>query len=322
MTTDANVIIIAGEAIAQGKKKQINIPIARLATQNLMSLPVTIINGMESGAKLWLSAAIHGDEINGVEIIREVVNRIKPQKLKGTLIAVPIVNVFGFVEQSRYLPDRRDLNRSFPGSESGSLASRIANLFMREIVKKCTHGIDLHTAAIHRVNLPQIRANLDDQETYNCAKAFAAPIMIHSNIRDGSLRQAANKLGIPILLYEGGEALRLDADAIKFGIEGIFRVMNNLEMYELPSELETLNTKQAINSKWIRANHSGIFINQVKLGEYVEKKQILGFITDVFSEKTFKIKSSINGLIIGYNQNPLVYQGDAIIHIALIKENN
>ena len=206
MTQANDLIKIAGEEIKPGQVKQLEIPVARLPTQTLISLPVSVINGVKAGAKLWVNAAIHGDEINGVEIIRQVVSQVNPHQLQGTLIAVPIVNVFGFIEQSRYLPDRRDLNRCFPGSENGSLASRLANLFMREIVNKCTHGIDIHTAAIHRTNLPQIRANLENEETFRCAQAFASPVMIQSNTRDGSLRQAVSNKGIPILLYEAGEA--------------------------------------------------------------------------------------------------------------------
>ncbi|MEQ8963814.1 MAG: succinylglutamate desuccinylase/aspartoacylase family protein, partial [Coleofasciculus sp. C2-GNP5-27] len=154
-------LTIGGITVAPGERKRTEIPVARLPTQTLLSLPITVINGVEAGPRLWISAAIHGDEINGVEIIRQVLERINPSQLHGVLIAVPIVNVFGFIEQSRYLPDRRDLNRSFPGSPRGSLASRLADLFMTEVVSRCTHGIDLHTAAQHRTNLPQIRANLD-----------------------------------------------------------------------------------------------------------------------------------------------------------------
>ena len=313
-----NLITIAGEAIASGQKKHINIPVARLPTQNLISLPVTVINGSERGAKLWLSAAIHGDEINGVEIIRQVLALINPSQLKGSLIAVPIVNVFGFIDQSRYFPDRRDLNRCFPGSEKGSLASRVAELFMREIVSKCTHGIDLHTATIHRTNLPQIRANLQDEETYRCAKAFGAPIMIHATTRDGSLRQAASNAGIPILLYEGGEALRFDAEAIRVGVEGILKVMNALEMYSLPFPVENVATQKVLNSKWIRANQGGILLLQVKLGQYVQKKQVIGLITDAFGDKMLRVRANLDGIVISHVQNPLVNQGDAIVHLAII----
>lgn len=313
-----NAIEIAKEIIPPGRSKRIDIPVSRLPTQTLLSLPVKVINGADSGAKLWISAAIHGDELNGVEIIRQVLEKIEPEKLRGTLIAVPIVNVFGFIEQSRYLPDRRDLNRSFPGSETGSVASRLANLFMREIVDQSTHGIDLHTAAIHRTNLPQIRANLEDEETYRCAKAFDAPVMLHSNTRDGSLRQAATKKGIPVLLYESGEALRFDNSAIDLGVRGILKVMECLNMYDYPLERSTVNSIQIKKSKWIRASCGGILHLKIHLGQKISKKQELGFITDAFGENKVLIRSNVNGIAISHSLNPLVNQGDGIVHLGLL----
>lgn len=311
---------IAGEKISLGECRHLEIPVARLPTQTMISLPVTVINGSNEGATLWLSAAIHGDEINGVEIIRQVIKKINPQRLHGTLIAVPIVNVFGFIEQSRYLPDRRDLNRSFPGSPHGSLASRLANLFMEEIVNRCTHGIDLHTAALHKINLPQIRANLEDEQTYTFAKAFNAPIMLNSTTRDGSLRQAASLKGIPVLLYEGGEALRLDHKAIKVGVKGILKVMNSLEMYDFSKVINhQIPVLESHQSTWIRANRSGILHLYIKLGEKVKKKQTIGIIFDAFGETQAKVKATISGLIIGHTQNPLINQGDAIVHLALVE---
>ena len=226
-----NIIEIAKEIVRPGEFRRLDLPVSRLATQTLLSLPVTVVNGIEPGPKLWLSAAIHGDEINGVEIISQLLAKIQPDKLRGTIIAVSIVNVFGFIEQSRYLPDRRDLNRSFPGSEKGSLASRLANLFMREVVAHSTHGIDLHTAAVHRLNLPQIRANLEDEATYRCAKAFGAPLMMHATTRDGSLRQAATKKGIPVLLYEGGGSTAFRSLCDRCGCS------RNHESYELPGNV-------------------------------------------------------------------------------------
>jgi predicted deacylase len=230
----AESLVVGGESVPPGKRLKLDVPVARLPTGTMLSLPVTVINGKKPGPRLWLSAAIHGDELNGVDIIQKVVKALKPHHLSGSVIAVPVVNVFGLLEQSRYLPDRRDLNRSFPGSARGSLASRLANLFMKEVVSQCTHGIDLHTAAIHRINLPQVRANLEDEATYHFAKAFGAPIMLHASHRDGSLRQAAAKRHIPTLLYEAGEALRFDAEAIQMGIDGIYRAMAHLGMYTLP----------------------------------------------------------------------------------------
>ncbi|NJL54249.1 MAG: succinylglutamate desuccinylase/aspartoacylase family protein [Spirulinaceae cyanobacterium RM2_2_10] len=315
-------IQIAGHWIAAGDRQRLEIPIANLPTQTLLSLPVSVLHGLQPGACLWLSAAIHGDEIAGVEIIRRVLARIQPQQLRGTLLAVPIVNVFGFIEQSRYLPDRRDLNRSFPGSANGSLAARLAHLFMAEIVSRSTHGIDLHTASDHRTNWPQIRANLDDPETQRCAIAFAAPVAIHASIRDGSLRQAASKRNIPVLLYEAGEALRFDEPAIQCGVQGILRVMAALDMIDAPELPPPSSILELASSKWVRAVRSGILHLTVALGDRVERRQTLGFITDAFGEKTTKVFANTDGIAIGYTRNPLVNQGDAIVHLGILPPPN
>lgn len=317
-----NTIKIGQETVAPGELRRFELPVSRLATKTLVSLPIAIVNGIESGPILWLSAAIHGDELNGVEIIAQILGRVDPQKLRGTIIAVSIVNVFGFIEQSRYLPDRRDLNRSFPGSKTGSLASQLAHLFMGEIVDRSTHGIDLHTAAVHRINLPQIRANLEDETTYLCAKAFGAPLMMHSNTRDGSLRQAATKKGIPVLLYEAGEALRFDPLAIKVGVAGILGVMNHLQMYH--DELAPIvgTSLESRKSQWARASCGGIFHLEVNLGDKVSKRQELGFITNAFGERRVPVRAKVDGVVIGHTQNPLVNQGDGIINIAVIEESS
>ena len=309
-------IEINGSRIAPGKQERIEIPVARLPTRTLLSLPVTVINGRESGPRLWLSAAIHGDELNGVEIIRRVIEQVSPKTLRGAIIAAPIVNVFGFIEQSRYLPDRRDLNRSFPGSKRGSLASRLAHLFITEIVNHSTHGIDFHTASNHRINLPQIRANLDLPETLACAEAFGAPLLLHSAVRDGSLREVVAKRGIPVLLYEAGEALRFNETAIQVGVEGTLRVMARLGMveYDTPPDSPSMTLRE---TKWIRASHSGILRRTVELGEDVLPRQSLGVISDAFGDKKFKITARQRGIVIGCTQNPLVNQGDGIIHLAL-----
>ncbi len=307
---------IAGTTVGAGERQFLDIPVARLPTETTISLPVTVARGIEPGPCLWLSAAIHGDELNGIEIVRQVLERVRPLHLRGTLIAVPIVNIFGFIEQSRYLPDRRDLNRSFPGSAQGSLAARLAHLFMTEIVSHCTHGIDLHTAADRRTNLPQIRANLDDPETYRCAAAFGAPVAMHATVRDGSLRQAAAQRGIPVLLYEGGEALRFNPDTIQTGVAGIFRVMATLKMYDEIVSPPLQPPLEIRKSRWVRATRSGLLRLQVRLGERAIKKQLLGIIANAFGETSAKVYAPVAGLIIGHTQNPLVNQGDAIFHIA------
>lgn len=312
-------ITIGGTSVASGAEQRLDLPVARLPTQTMLSLPIHVINGHSEGPHLWLSAAIHGDELNGVEIIRQVLEQVTPQTLKGALIAVPIVNMFGFIEQSRYLPDRRDLNRSFPGSARGSLASRLAHLFMKEVVSHCSHGIDLHTASHHRVNLPQIRANLDNPETYRCAQAFGAPAMIHATTRDGSLRQAAAKQGISVLLYESGEALRFDLEAITVGVKGILQVMSSLEMLIDPSQqVPSQPSLESRETKWVRASRSGILHLQIELGQTVTQRQKLGYIADAFGEANRRVQAPCDGIVIGFTKNPLVNQGDGIVHIAKI----
>ncbi len=329
----AQPIIVGGVAIAPGQRQRVEVPVAKLPTQTPMSLPVTVVNGKRPGACLWLSAAIHGDEINGVEIIRQVLSSVSPKTLSGALIAVPVVNIFGFIEQSRYLPDRRDLNRSFPGSPRGSLAARLAHLLLKEVVDHCSHGIDLHTAAIHRHNLPQIRANLEHEETYRCAKAFGAPLMIHASTRDGSLRQAAAKRGCSVLLYEGGEALRFNEDAIQAGVRGVEGVMKYLNMIphspsipEPPAADARAKDSakflfcdiplEAKTTRWMRASRGGLFHLEVEIGQQVDKKQRLGTIRDTFGDKSVNLTASQAGLVIGATRNPLVNQGDAVIHLA------
>jgi predicted deacylase len=312
---------VGGVAIAPGKRQRVDIPVAKLPTQLPMSLPVTVINGKHEGPTLWLSAAIHGDEINGVEIIRRILEQLSPRNLNGSLIAVPVVNIFGFIGQSRYLPDRRDLNRSFPGSSRGSLASILAHLFMNEVVAHCTHGIDLHTAAIHRCNLPQIRANLDDEATRACAEAFGAPLMIHSATRDGSLRQAVAQKGIPVLLYEAGEALRFDDQAIDTGVAGVLRVMAHLGMIKLAEPHAVEPSTEIRATRWLRASRGGLLHLKVTLGQSVSKKECVGIIRDAFGDKSVKVVAPHDGIVVGHAQNPVVHRGDAIVHIASKKDD-
>lgn len=278
-------------------------------------MPVEVIYGKHPGPTIWLSGALHGDEIIGVEIIRTVVREITCKELHGCIIAVPIVNVFGFVDQTRDLPDRRDLNRCFPGTRQGSLTSRLAKLFMSEIVRHCTHGIDLHTGSNHRQNLPQIRVNVSNEETRRCADAFGAPVIIHSKIRDGSLRQAADSKGISCLVYEAGEPMRFDDEAIEIGRTGVKNVLAYLKMVGTPAP----HSRKSIvceKSKWIRSRQGGILRINVRLGDEVKKGDFIGEVGDAFGDKTSRIKTPYAGIVIGMTNNPLVYQGDAIVHVA------
>jgi deoxyribose-phosphate aldolase len=259
-------ITIGNMTVEPGQRTSIDLDMGRLYTHMPTTMPVQVICGRKAGPILFVSAAIHGDELNGVEILRRLLRLPVLKRLRGTLIAVPIVNLHGFIQSSRYLPDRRDLNRVFPGSERGSLASRVAHLFMNEIVYRCTHGIDLHTGAVHRANLPQIRANLDDPETERLARAFGTPVILNAAIRDGSLREAASERDIPVLLYEAGEALRFDEFSIRGGVNGILRVMETLDMLPASRRKPPAEPHIARSSSWVRAPQSGLFRARVALG--------------------------------------------------------
>jgi len=315
-------LIINGFDIKPGTRTTIDLPAGRLYTHAPVTIPVHVIRGKKPGPRLFISAAIHGDEINGVEIIRRLLKLPALKRLRGSIIAVPIVNVLGLITHSRYLPDRRDLNRSFPGSEKGSLAARLANLFMQEIVANSTHGIDLHTGAIHRTNLPQIRANLDDEETEKLARSFEVPVIISSNLRDGSLREAAAEFGIPMLLYEAGEALRFDEISIRAGVNGIVNVMRTLEMIP-PSRSKSkkhIEPVVARSSAWVRASDSGMLRSMIPLGGRVKKDTLLGVVSDPFGELETQVVSSTNGIVIGRTNLPLVNEGDALYHIAQFQD--
>lgn len=306
---------INDHVVEPGKKAQFEIPIARLMSGTEVSLPVQVLHGRRDGPIVWLSGAVHGDELCGVEIVRQILSELSPRTMAGTVIALPIVNVHGFNTGDRYFPDRRDLNRSFPGSARGPLASRVAHLVMKEVVSRSNIGIDFHTGSDHRTNLPQIRANLDDEATLEMVKCFGAPIAIHAKTRDGSLRQAATEAGATVLLYEGGEALRFDRDAIAAGRDGALRVLGQLGIIESiePAAKQTLLSRR---SAWVRATKSGIVHPQAELGSLVSKGDVLATILDAFGRRRGRVTSRRDGLVIGQTQHPLVNQGDAITHIA------
>lgn len=319
MTTKRPNFSIGGLSVKPGTRGTVELPIARLATGSPVALPVIVVHGRQDGPTVWVSAAVHGDEINGVEIIRRVLEQLDAKVLCGTVLAVPVVNVHGFLNGSRYLPDRRDLNRSFPGSARGSLAGRIAQLFLSEIVERCTIGIDLHTGSDHRTNLPQIRANLDDPETLRLAHAFAAPAMVHSATRDGSLRQAGTDAGATVLLYEAGEAWRFGEHAIRVGTSGVLRVLAALDMIEDSEAPDAHEPMVCRGSTWSRAGKSGIATLWIELGDQVTKGQPIGRVHDAFGRRLGQINARGDGIVVGLNLDPIVNQGDALVHIAFLE---
>jgi len=316
-------LTIGEHTIMPGQTKKIELPVAKLYTDADVSLPVYIIRGKRQGPTIFISAAVHGDELNGIEIIRRLIN-LKGFKISsGTVIAVPMVNVYGVVNQSRYMPDRRDLNRSFPGSSKGSLAARIANIFVKEIVSHCDYGIDLHTGAIHRSNLPQVRADLRDEMTLDLAKAFAVPVILNSDIIDGSLRDAAVKNETKVLLYEAGEALRFDEFSIRAGIKGIINVLRFLGMMPKGrAKKKKINSFIANNSGWVRASASGIVLHHYQLGDQVKKGEVLAEIGSPYGKALGEVLANKSGVIIGKQNIPLVQEGEAMYHIAYFEEDD
>jgi len=312
-------LVLAGTEIPKGSDTTVTIELPKLYNTPT-TLPVRVIRGKRNGPVVFVSAAIHGDELNGIEIIRRLRKLSLLKKLKGTLILVPIVNVYGIMNLSRYLPDRRDLNRSFPGSHKGSLAARVAKTFFDEIVSKCDLGIDLHTASVHKSNLPQVRTNIENEYTFALAKAFEAPVILHSELRDGSLRSVAQEKNVPILLYEAGEALRFDEKSIRIGVKGIINVLRANDM--LPKVIRKSKIKIPIvtkMSKWIRATESGMIRTIKALGETVKENELIAYIDDPLEDVSFEIFSPFDGIIIGKSEIPLIQEGDAVFHIAQFK---
>ncbi len=321
MPDKRNSITIAGVTVQPGSRQTIDIPLPSFYTHSSACMPVHIVHGRKPGPCLLVCAAIHGDEINGVEIVRRILSHKLLNRIDGTLIAIPVVNVFGFVSKSRYLPDRRDLNRAFPGSETGSMASRLANILMSEIIPHCTQVIDLHTGAVNRENLPQIRAKIiGESATEEMARAFGVPVILNSELIDGSFRMAARDHEIPVLLYEAGEALRFNEVAIRAGVKGILGVMSHLGMRKKSTRHRDTDTLIATSSQWLRASQSGILRSIVAIGSKVESGETLAYINDPMGENSETMISPVTGIVIGRTNLPLVFEGEAVFHIANYKK--
>ena len=320
---------IGGHKVEVGTRRLVDLPVSKLSNHTPVTLPVHVLHGLRPGPAMFISATIHGDELNGVEIIRRVLKTVQPAAISGTLLAIPVVNAYGFIGRSRYLPDRRDLNRSFPGSSTGSLAARLAHLFLNEVVRRCQFGIDLHTAAVHRVNLPQIRAaTLRRQRCRELADAFGAQVVLESPERPGSLRRAARDAGIDVLVYEGGEGLRFDEFAIKAGVDGIANVMLKTGMLQLPDGFEALPPDRerqpvfANAAKWVRAPDGGVFRPLKRIGQAVSEGETMGFVANPYEDLQAEIKSPHRGIIVGSTTLPIVNMGDALYHIAWSEEHD
>lgn len=314
---------IGEHKIEPGTRETVDLPVSVLSDHTPITLSVHVVHGKKPGPVLFVSAAVHGDEVIGVEIARRLLRSTKISSLRGTLMVIPVVNAFGFLNHSRYLPDRRDLNRSFPGMSGGSLAARLANLFMTEVVARADFGIDLHSAAIHRTNMPQIRVSASNEETLHYADAFGAPVIMFSKLRDGSLRQAAQKKGVDILLYEAGEGLRFDELSARAGVAGILRVMHAMGMISrrVASSAKT-KPLRSNSSSWLRAPVGGLIRLFKGTGDTVKKGEVLGVVSDPFGEVETEVRSTASGIVVGRTNLPIVNEGDALLHVAITKSDD
>ncbi|WP_027395100.1 succinylglutamate desuccinylase/aspartoacylase family protein [Aquimarina latercula] len=313
-------IEVLGQAVSKGKGIQLNLDIAKLHTRTKIEVPIIIERGKKDGPCILFTGGIHGNEINGIEIVRQLISKGYNKPERGTVICIPVVNIFGFLNQTRQFPDGRDLNRVFPGSKRGSLASRFAYHLMTEIVPHIDYCIDYHTGGGERFNVPQVRVN-DDKEIIELATIFGAPFIFKSKNREKSFRESSIKLGKKVLLFEGGKSLFLDDTVTESGLSGALKVMHHLGIRDFSDQICEKNKQKESpkiieNSSWLRAKYSGMYRSNVKVGSFIEKGSYIGSISDPFGDFERQIKAPNSGYIICSNESPIVNQGDALIHLS------
>lgn len=292
----------------------INLNIARLISGTEIDLPIYVYRSKKPGPVILLSGGLHGDEIDGVEIIRRLIKEnVFDHLIKGSIIAIPVMNIYGFLNFSREVPDGKDINRSFPGNKTGSLAARMAYHLTTKVLTEIDFGVDFHTGGANRYNYPQIRFFDQDEKAASISKAFNAPLSLASKLIDKSLRKEAYKMGKSIVVYEGGESMRFDENSIVEGVKGAKKMLHHFGLIDFPESIE--NTIHCNQSGWIRAKNSGLLQLICKSGDQVLKNQLLAKITDPFGKFETKIKANDDGIIIGHNNSPLVNQGDALFHL-------
>lgn len=312
-------IIIGGETVSPGEDKLLKINIDRLPTGTLIDIPVYVFNSKNPGPTILIQAGLHGDEINGIEIVRRMLDEKKFKIKKGAIIAVPILNIFGFIHFSRDVPDGKDVNRSFPGTKTGSMASRMAYHYVNEIMHQIDYGIDLHTGGGQRHNFPQIRYTLEDEQSAKLAEIFNAPFSFGSKLIRGSFRNAAYRMNKPTVVFEAGESMRFDEYSILEGMQGILSILKHFEMIGKiePKYSEHKKTVHLEDRRWLRAPTAGMFIPEITNGSEIQKGQIIGFVADTYAKRNKKIKAPFDGYIICVNHQAVVNQGDALFHIGM-----
>lgn len=309
-------LTVAGSHIPPGERRDLAPLVSESYTGDRTTLPMAVVNGAGNGPTVFVTAAIHGDELNGIAICQQLLMELEPSSLRGAVIVVPIVNVLGAQVHSRYLPDRRDLNRSFPGTSRGSTAARIARILNDDVVRVATAGIDLHTATNRRTNVPQLRIVTSDADTLRLATAFGAPYVLDASLRPGSLREVAHDKGVPVLTYEAGEPLRFDDDSIQTGLHGILRVLHALGMVDDAPPV-TVAPLVMHESTWLRAERGGILELHVGMGDWIDQGQPLWTTTSPLGAERATLESPVAGVIIGGTTIPLVSPGDAVLHVGV-----
>jgi uncharacterized protein len=311
-----DTLILLGEEVAPGERRRLFLRASESFAGDAVDVPLLVMRGPTPGPTLCLTAGIHGDELNGIEIVRQFFETTRTKELSGTLIGVPVVNLHGFRRSSRYLPDRRDLNRYFPGHPAGSSASRIANALFEGVVRRCDALVDFHSGSFHRANLPQLRADLRSKAILDLARGFGGGVVVHNEGAPGTLRRAAVDEGIPTVTYEAGEPMRFQTEEIRRGVDGISNLATSMGLVQRkPRKLGP--QRVYFRSRWVRVNHGGIFINQRELGETVKAGDVLGTITDPVSNERGRIVSPFTGKIIGMAVSQVVIPGFAAFHVGI-----
>ncbi|MHA6333267.1 succinylglutamate desuccinylase/aspartoacylase family protein [Qipengyuania sp. CAU 1752] len=311
--------MIGGQTVEPGTFADVTLPVTTMATGLNSTIAVRVLHGIKDGPTVFVSGAIHGDEIIGTAIIQRLAQALNPRELAGTVLLIPVSNIFGFMNRTRYLPDRRDLNRSFPGAASGSLASQFAHVFLTQVIERCTLGIDIHSAAVHRYNLPQLRMAEGNPRLLELAMAFAPPVIMESPLRPGSMRALAAERGVDMLLMETGEALRFDPLSIEIGSGGVVRVLAHLGMLDADDGLSQVHIPARANrSHWVRSPRGGVADFIKCSGDPVREGDVLARVSGLLGEEAQEVFSPVDGIIIGHATLPVVHQGDALFHIARI----
>lgn len=307
-------VTIAGRVIRPGETQEILLKISEFYTAQPVNIPVTVMRGVEDGPRVFLTAAIHGDELNGVEIVRSVIQGLDHSKIHGCLVCLPVVNRMGFLNHTRYLPDRTDLNRHFPGAADGNMADRIAAILFRQVVSACDYGIDFHTAAMGRTNLPHIRGSIENEEVRRIAKAFGTEVIVDRAGHPRSLRAAAVAASVPTIIYEGGETFKFQRKEIRKGINGVYNVLSALGVIPTPIKEPRLQVIVR-KTEWVRAERGGILDLYTAPGEVVYEREVLAVIENPFGREVSSVIAPFTGLILGTTTRPMVNPGDAICHI-------